>query len=159
MAGESWEIPTDFIFLFIIRVIFFFMIRVDPSPVLFYFYFFIRSESVRVDPSWSDPDWRSELIRSDFCTCLLLTHIFSTLNFLSNHVSNRSVINSHSIDSTGRNPLSYLLTDACFLLAKLIAASRFQGSSEKSSVSPEKNWKLSSNNDFPFFFALVFLTG
>ena len=40
--------PTDFIFLF--------MIRVDPSPVLFYFYFFIRSEliqpglAVRVDP-------------------------------------------------------------------------------------------------------------
>ena len=48
----------------------FFMIRVDPSPILFYFYFFIRSELVRVDPSWSDPDWRSELIRSDFCTCL-----------------------------------------------------------------------------------------
>ena len=33
------------------------MIRVDPSPILFYFYFFIRSELVRVDPS------RSELIR------------------------------------------------------------------------------------------------
>ena len=47
------------------------MIRVDPSPILFYFNFFIRSELVRVDPSWSDPDWRSELIRSDFCTCLL----------------------------------------------------------------------------------------
>ena len=44
------------------------MLRVDPSPILFYFYFFIRSELVRVDPSWSDPDWRSELIRSDFCT-------------------------------------------------------------------------------------------
>ena len=43
-------IPTDFLFLFIIRVVFFFMIRVDPSPVLFYFYFFIRSELVRVDP-------------------------------------------------------------------------------------------------------------
>ena len=28
------------------------------------FFFFIRSELVRVDPSWSDPDWRSELIRS-----------------------------------------------------------------------------------------------
>ena len=64
-------IPTDFIFLLIIRV-FFFMIRVDPSPIIFYFYFFIRSELVRVDPSWSDPDWRSELIRSDFCTCLIL---------------------------------------------------------------------------------------
>ena len=31
------------------------MIRVDPSPILFYFYFFIRSELVRVDPSWSGP--------------------------------------------------------------------------------------------------------
>ena len=61
-------ILTDFIFLFIIRVVFF-MIRVDLSPILFYFCFFIRSELVRVDPSWSDPDWRSELIRSDFCTC------------------------------------------------------------------------------------------
>ena len=27
-------------------------------------------QSIRVDASWSDPDWRSELIRSDFCTCL-----------------------------------------------------------------------------------------
>ena len=34
----------------------------------YFFYFFIRSELVRVDPNWSDPDWRSELIRSDFCT-------------------------------------------------------------------------------------------
>ena len=41
-------------------------------PVQFYviLIFFIRSELVRVDPSWSNPDWRSELIRSDFCTCL-----------------------------------------------------------------------------------------
>ena len=39
------------------------------------FLFFIRSELVRVDPSWSDPDWRSELIRSDFCTCLILCGI------------------------------------------------------------------------------------
>ena len=30
------------------------MIRVDPSPILFIFYFFIRSELVRVDPSWSE---------------------------------------------------------------------------------------------------------
>ena len=81
MAGESWEKPTDFIFLFIIRV-FFFMIRVDPSPVLFYFYFFIRSELVRVDPSWSDPDWRSELIRSDFCTCLNKTVSCKEIPFL-----------------------------------------------------------------------------
>ena len=39
--------PTDFIYFFIIRV-YFLMIRVDPSPILFYFYFFIRSELVRV---------------------------------------------------------------------------------------------------------------
>ena len=45
--------PSDFPLLFMIRVDFF-MIRVDPSPILFYFYFFIRSE----------------LIRSGFCTCL-----------------------------------------------------------------------------------------
>ena len=40
--------PTDFIFLFMIGVDFF-MIRVDPSPILFYLYFFIRSEWIRVD--------------------------------------------------------------------------------------------------------------
>ena len=61
MAGESYVIPTDFIFLLIIRVVFFLIIWVDPSPILFYFYFFIRSELVRVDPtqtggpSWSGP--------------------------------------------------------------------------------------------------------
>ena len=43
-------------------------------------FFFLWSVLIRVqfysififlfDPSWSDPDWRSELIRSDFCTCL-----------------------------------------------------------------------------------------
>ena len=50
-------IPTDFIFLFIIRVVFF-MIRVDPSPILFYFYFLIRSELVQVDPTWTGgPSW------------------------------------------------------------------------------------------------------
>ena len=61
-------IPTDFIFLFIVRVVFFynpsffFMIRVDPSPILFYFFFDPSwSESIRVDPtraggpSWSGP--------------------------------------------------------------------------------------------------------
>ena len=48
-----------------------------PRLVLF---FFLWSELIRVqfyfifislfDPSWSDPDWRSKLIRSDFFTCL-----------------------------------------------------------------------------------------
>ena len=69
----GWKLSdTDwFYFSFYNPSCLFFMIRVDPSPILFYFYFFIRSELVRVDPSWSDPDWRSELIRSDFCTCLI----------------------------------------------------------------------------------------
>ena len=67
-------IPTDFIFIFKSEF-FFFMIRVDPSPILFYFNFFIRSELVWVNPSWSDLDWRSELIRSDFCICLILTTV------------------------------------------------------------------------------------
>ena len=26
---------------------------------------------IRGDPSRSEPDWRSELMRSDFCTCLI----------------------------------------------------------------------------------------
>ena len=71
----GWKLSdTDwFYFSFYNPSCLFFMIRVDPSPILFYFYFFIRSELVRVDPSWSDPNWRSELIRSDFCTCLILT--------------------------------------------------------------------------------------
>ena len=67
MAVERSVMPADFIFLF--------MIRVDPSPILSYFYFLF-------DPSWTelirvDPDWRSELIRSDFCTCLTQKHICS----------------------------------------------------------------------------------
>ena len=37
------------------------------------FIIFLFFYSIRVDPSWSDPDWRSELIRSDFCTCLKIT--------------------------------------------------------------------------------------
>ena len=72
-------IPTDFIFLFIIRVVYFSwseLIRVQ----FYYFFFFIRSELVRVDPSWSDPNWRSELIRSDFCTCLLFWALLASLH-------------------------------------------------------------------------------
>jgi len=40
--------------------------------ISFYVFFHVprRSESIRVDPGRSDSDWRSELIRSDFCTCL-----------------------------------------------------------------------------------------
>ena len=43
---------------------------------------FIRSELVWVDPSWSDSDWRSELIRSDFCTCLKNTYWFKVLTLI-----------------------------------------------------------------------------
>ena len=46
----------------LIKLIFF----VDPSwseSIFIHFYFFC---SIRVDPSWSDPDKRSELIRSNF---------------------------------------------------------------------------------------------
>ena len=42
MAVERSVMPADFIFLF--------MIQVDPSPILSYFYFFIRSELIQVDP-------------------------------------------------------------------------------------------------------------
>ena len=41
----------------------------DPSWSEYNFILFSFFYSIRVDPSWSDPDWRSELIRSDFCTC------------------------------------------------------------------------------------------
>ena len=68
-------IPTDFIFLFIIRVVYFLWSELIRVQFYFIFIFFIPSELVRVDPSWSDPDWRSELIRSDFCTCLNLIEI------------------------------------------------------------------------------------
>ena len=64
MAGESWEIPTDFIFLFIMRVVFFLWSEL----IRFQFYFIFIclfdpswSESIRVDPtrtggpSWSGP--------------------------------------------------------------------------------------------------------
>ena len=50
MAVERYVAPTDYIFLFKIRVDFF-MILVDPSPILFYFYFFIQTESIQVDPT------------------------------------------------------------------------------------------------------------
>ena len=70
-SGLSYP-PNGLNFHFCWFNLIFWLLRVDPSPILFYFYFFIRSELVRVDPSWSDPDWRSELIRSDFCTCLIL---------------------------------------------------------------------------------------
>lgn len=51
MAGESLVILTDFIFHFIIRVVFFFVIRVDPSPILFILFDPSWSESIRVDPT------------------------------------------------------------------------------------------------------------
>ena len=55
MAVERSVMPADFIFLF--------MIRVDPSPILSYFYFFIRSELDRVDSSWSGLAVRVDPVR------------------------------------------------------------------------------------------------
>ena len=43
----------------------------DPSLSESNFISFLFFYSIRVGSSWSYPDWRSELIRSDFCTCLL----------------------------------------------------------------------------------------
>ena len=73
--NDRWKLSDTnwFYFSFYNPIWFFLMIWVDPSPILFYFYFFIRSELLQVDLSWSDPDWRYELIRSDFCTCLKIT--------------------------------------------------------------------------------------
>ena len=52
--------------VFLIKLIFL-LIRVDPSPFLFIFIFFIRSESIRVDPTrTSGPSWSGPT----FCTCL-----------------------------------------------------------------------------------------
>ena len=49
MAGESQVIPTDFIFLFIIRVVFF-MIRVQFYFIFVFLFDLSWSESIRVDP-------------------------------------------------------------------------------------------------------------
>ena len=59
--------PTDFTFLFIIRV--------DPSPILFYFYFLIRSELIRPElartggPSWSGPTFVPAYLKCSFVQC------------------------------------------------------------------------------------------
>ena len=53
--------------------------------------FFSWFETIRVDPSWSDPDWRSKLIRSDFCTCLFewaIKRRMRPVDFLVNFVVN-----------------------------------------------------------------------
>ena len=53
----KWRVKVKWyrliLFFFYNPSCFFFMIQVDPSPVLFYFYFFIRSELVWVDPTWT----------------------------------------------------------------------------------------------------------
>ena len=46
------------------RLILFFFLWSESNFILFLFFY-----PIRVDPSWSDPDWRSELIGSDFWTC------------------------------------------------------------------------------------------
>ena len=67
----GWK--TDFIFLFMIRVVLFLwseFIRVQFSFIFIFLFDPSWSKLVRVDPSWSVLDWQSELIQSDFCTCL-----------------------------------------------------------------------------------------
>ena len=49
------------------------MIRVDPSPILFYFYFFNRSKLVRVDPT------RTQAVRVDPVQLLYLPIIIDLL--------------------------------------------------------------------------------
>ena len=75
MAGERYATPTGFIFLFMIRVEFF-MIRVDSSPILFDFNFFIRSESIRVDPTRTGgPDFCTCLAKMFVCPLLKISHV------------------------------------------------------------------------------------
>ena len=55
-------------------ILFFFLwsefIRVQFSFIFIFLFDPSWSKLVRVDPSWSVQDWQSELIQSDFCTCL-----------------------------------------------------------------------------------------
>ena len=56
------------------------MIRVDPSPILFYFYFFIQSELVRVDPTRTDsPSWSGPTFVPAFCTVYKYLSLFFIL--------------------------------------------------------------------------------
>ena len=41
------------------------------SDADWFFFSFYHPSWFFYDPSWSNPDWWSELIRSDFCTCLI----------------------------------------------------------------------------------------
>ena len=48
----------------------FFMIRIDPSPILFYFYFFIRVDPTRTGgPSWSGPTFVAAYLKCLFVQC------------------------------------------------------------------------------------------
>ena len=49
--------PNGLTFQFCWFNLIFWLLWVDPSPILFYFYFFIRSELVRVDPSRSESNF------------------------------------------------------------------------------------------------------
>ena len=86
-------IPTDFIFLFIIRVFFFLwseLIRVQFYFILIFLFDPSWSESIRVDPtrtggpSWSGPTfvpaWRKAIIRKTYC---LMEYILSTFSKVS----------------------------------------------------------------------------
>ena len=61
----GWKLSdTDwFYFSFYNPSCFFYMIRVDPSQILFYFYFFIRSELDQADSSWSGLAVRVDPVR------------------------------------------------------------------------------------------------
>ena len=74
-----------------------FNLQMGKSFNFIWFYVFYRdprrSEKIRVGPSWSDPDWQSKLIRSDFCTCLLTSGQIALgkktwqINFGLNHIT------------------------------------------------------------------------
>ena len=89
MAGESWVIPTDFIFLLIIRVVFFYDPSWSESNCIFFLFFY----SIRVDPtrtggpSWSGPtfvpayfSWKIVKYCIFYEVCMIKTEPHSTLS-------------------------------------------------------------------------------
>ena len=72
----GWKLSdTDWFYFSFYNPSFFFMIRVDPSPILVYFYFLFHpswSESIRVDPtrtggpSWSGPTFVPAWLKSTY---------------------------------------------------------------------------------------------
>ena len=70
------------------------------SNFIFFFFFY----SIRVGPSWSNPDSRSELIRSDFCTCLFDT--WGILSTPANDVHERLKTNGKAMKIALLKPLT-----------------------------------------------------